>query len=325
MYVLELGGQDDAYAAAEAAVAATDVTVIAPGLALAETITPDRIRGLAYTHRASEVLDIVDPSISEITNTVDESLIDRSGPMAVRARNIRGEASLSTKRIEREIGSILTTKGFAIDLENPTNELHVLITADDCVIGWFVTASIRDYGTRLPTKRPFFQPGTLHPLEARSIVNLADAQPDRVIFDPMCGTGGFLIEAGLLGARTIGMDAQHKMITGTKQNLSHYLPETGLLFQGDVSHLPICTPIDAIVVDVPYGRQSKITGESTDTILTRLLTESHSLTTKMIMVSDTQIETIAKGHNWTVQRCFHRPVHQSLTRYVHILRAHRKD
>lgn len=321
VYVLELGGQDDEYAAAEAATAATDVSVIAPGLALATSITPDRIQGLAYTHRASEILGIVDPALSQITQLVKTTNIARSGTMAVRARNIRGNASLSTKRIEHELGSILTTNGFRIDLENPTNELRVLIGTDVCVVGWFVTASIRDYGTRIPTKRPFFQPGTLHPLEARSIVNLADAQPNRLIFDPMCGTGGFLIEAGLLGAKTIGMDTQQKMITGTKRNLAHYLTDTGYLLRGDVSQMPVGAPVDAIVVDVPYGRQSKITGESTDTLLDRLLTESHSITTNMIVVSDSPIEPTAQDHNWIVKQCFPRPVHQSLTRYVHVLRA----
>lgn len=321
VYVLELGGQDDEYAAAEAATAATDISVIAPGLALADSITPDRIQGLAYTHRANKLIGIVEPVLTRIIQLVKNTNIDRSGPMAVRARNIRGNASLSTKRIEHELGSILTSNGFRIDLDNPTNELRVLIGADVCIVGWFITASIREYGSRIPTKRPFFQPGTLHPLEARSIVNLAHAQPHQSIFDPMCGTGGFLIEAGLLGAKIIGMDAQRKMIAGTKRNLAHYLTDTGYLFQGDVSQIPIRDTVDAIVVDVPYGRQSKITGESTDTLLNRLLTESHSITTKMIVVNDTQIERTAQDHNWKVQQCFPRPVHKSLTRYVHVLRT----
>ncbi len=321
MHVLELGGQDDTYAAAEAATAATDISVIAPGLALADSISPNRIQGLAYTHRASEVLGVVTPELAQIIQLVTARNIDRTGSMAVRARNIRGKASISTKRIEREIGSILTNKGFAIDLENPTHELRVLIGAEICVIGWFVTASIRDFGSRVPTKRPFFQPGTLHPLEARSIVNLAHAQPNRLIFDPMCGTGGFLIEAGLLGAKTIGMDSQYKMVAGTKRNLEHYLTDTGYLFQGDVSQIPVCASVDAIVVDLPYGRQSKISGKSTDNLLHRLLTESRAVTTRMILVNNTPVQATATDYNWNVHHCFSRPVHQSLTRYVHVLGA----
>jgi tRNA (guanine10-N2)-dimethyltransferase len=319
VYVLELGGQDDAYAVAEASNAATDVSVVAPGLALAASISPARIQGLAYTHRASTVIGVVDPELDQLRQLVNTTEIDRSGPLAVRARNVRGEASMSTKHIERELGSILTEQGFGIDLDNPVNELRVLVSTDVCVVGWFITASIRDYGSRIPTKRPFFQPGTLHPLEARSTVNLAHARPDRVIFDPMCGTGGFLIEAGLLGASTIGMDAQRKMINGTKRNLTHYLSNAGHLCQGDVTQIPLCTEVDAIVVDVPYGRQSKITGESTNELVARLLEASHHITERMIVVSDASIETSAHDHDWDVLHCFPRPVHQSLTRYVHVL------
>lgn len=321
MYILELGGQDDAYAAAEAATATSDVSIIAPGLATATSINENRIQGLAYTHRASSIIDITHPELEEITRLLESTSINRTGTMAVRARNIRGNASLSTATVERELGGILTHKGFTIDLENPSHELRALLTADLCVLSWFVTVSVRDYGSRTPTERPFFHPGTLHPLEARSIVNLAHARPGRSIFDPMCGTGGFLLEAGLLGADIIGMDSQQKMVQGTQQNLCHYLSTSGSLFQGDAIRIPLCTEVDAVVVDVPYGRQSKITADSEDELLLGLLSQCIALTDRMVIVSDIPLESQAQKAGWSVEQRFDRPVHRSLTRYVHILQS----
>ncbi len=60
VYLLELGGEDDAFAAREAESAATGVRPIAPGLAVARGIAPERVRGLAYTHRASGLLGRTD-------------------------------------------------------------------------------------------------------------------------------------------------------------------------------------------------------------------------------------------------------------------------
>ncbi|MXR22225.1 TIGR01177 family methyltransferase, partial [Halobacterium sp. PCN9] len=42
MYVLELGGADDAFAAAEARAAASDVEVVAPGVATAADVDSER-------------------------------------------------------------------------------------------------------------------------------------------------------------------------------------------------------------------------------------------------------------------------------------------
>ena len=63
VYGLELAGEDDAFAAREATCAATGVEVVAPGLATARGVDADRLRTLAYTHRASRLLGRSEASV----------------------------------------------------------------------------------------------------------------------------------------------------------------------------------------------------------------------------------------------------------------------
>lgn len=176
----------------------------------------------------------------------------------MRARDVRHTTGVDTQRAERDLGAVLVDAGFDVDLDAPDHELRALFTADDCFLGWHVADSVRDYGTRKPTDRPFFQPGSMDPLLARAACNLARVTPGDRVLDPMCGTGGVLIEAGLLGAHPIGTDAQAKMAAGARRNLTHYVDDatTG---RADATALPLPSDsIDAAVLDAPYGRQSKI-------------------------------------------------------------------
>jgi tRNA (guanine10-N2)-dimethyltransferase len=94
VYLLELGGEDDAFAACEAASAATGIERIAPGLAVAGSVDPARVRGLAYTHRVSRLVGRTDASVDSAVVLLDAATIDREGTVAVRARDVRGETGV---------------------------------------------------------------------------------------------------------------------------------------------------------------------------------------------------------------------------------------
>lgn len=319
MYVLELAGEDDQFAAREAAAAATGVKVIGPGLALAETITPARIRGLGFTHRADAVIAQSRGTISAAKARLQAADLDRAGTVAVRARDIRGTAGVSTQTAEETLGQALQRQGFRVELEEPEHELRALFTDDLCVLGWHVVDAERDFAVRAPTDKPFFQPGAMAPVEARAIANFCRAQPGRTVLDPMCGTGGVLVEAGLLGARVIGIDAQSKMVAGARANFAEYLETPYAVVQGDASHLPVCGSIDAVVFDAPYGRQSKIAHQELASLLRETLVAASSIAERAVVISDHSLADIALTAGWTVETVFERRVHRSLTRHVHLL------
>lgn len=325
MYVLELAGEDDEYAIAEAHNAATHPEPLASGLATTPAINPDRFRGLAFTHRASELIGHTTPTIPAATDLFTTQPPDRTGTAAVRARNVRGTTTIDTQTAERELGAILTQHGFTIDLENPQHELRALFSDTTCALGWLAAETTRDYGTRAPTTRPFFQPGSIDPLEARAIANLAHARPGRTVLDPMCGTAGILIEAGLLGAHVIGVDVQPKMVHGATRNLKAYLDPPPRVIQGDATRLPLrptpTTPIHSLVFDAPYGRQSKVTRHAPEPLVTAALTEASRLTTRAVAVTDHPLDPPNLPNAWTLTGHYPRYVHRSLTRHVHVLTA----
>lgn len=323
MYVLEFGGEDDPFAAREAESAADVVKIVAPGLALARNIERQRIHGLAYTHRASQFVGRTDATIEDASALLDATEFDIEGTIAVRARDIRRTTGIDTQTVERQLGGVLTDEGFAVDLDDPDHELRALFSDDTCVLGWFAAESKRDFGARAPTKKPFFQPGSMHPLLARALVNIAGARPDSTIVDPMCGTGGVLVEAGLVGSEVVGIDAQSKMAHGAAENLDHYLDSGFATAQGDATRIPLRDgAADAVVFDAPYGRQSKIEGEL-ESVVAGALTEARRVASHAVVVGDRPWTTEAREAGWVVEDTFERRVHRSLTRHIAVLERDR--
>ncbi|MFB6151591.1 MAG: methyltransferase domain-containing protein [Haloarculaceae archaeon] len=362
MYVLELAGKHDAFAACEAESAASDVCVVAAGLATARGLT-DRAPNLAFTHRASALVGTTDPSVESARALLEAASLDREGSVAVRAVDVRSTAGVDTQRAERELGSVLVDRGFAVDLDDPDHELRALFAgppgaesvaaggpaggsagdgardaacesagdgagdapdgeAGRCALGWLATETDRGYEQRRPTDRPFFQPGSMDPMLARALVNVAGARPGRTVLDPMCGTGGVLIEAGLVGARVVGLDAQRKMVRGTRANLRDALGADGAfdVCRGDARRPPIpADAVDAIVFDAPYGRQSKIEGGTLTDLVGDALGAARDLAPRAVVVGDRSWEAAAEDAGWTVERRFERRVHRSLVRHVHVL------
>jgi len=356
VYVLELAGRDDAFAACEARSAASDVTVVGAGLATARGI--DRVADLAFTHRASDLVGTTGPDVESARALLDAATIDREGSVAVRAVDVRTTTGVDTRRAERELGQILVDRGFTVDLDDPDHELRALFAgppgagsvADDadegdpvpqdavdavdadsagvsdgeglCALGWLAAESTRGFSARAPTDRPFFQPGSMDPMLARALVNVAGARPGATVVDPMCGTGGLLIEAGLVGARVVGCDAQRKMVRGTRENLQDALGEDGdfSVALADASRSPLRDgSADAVVFDAPYGRQSKIEAGTLADLVGDALAEIRRIAPRAVLVADRSWEDAADAAGWTVDARFERRVHRSLVRHIHVL------
>jgi tRNA (guanine10-N2)-dimethyltransferase len=173
----------------------------------------------------------------------------------------------------------------------------------------------------------------MDPLVARWVVNVAGAGEGTRLVDPMCGTGGFLIEAGLVGSSVVGIDAQWKMTRGTRENLRTFLGDEGGdgdapgpsgdfdVLRGDATALPLVDgSADGVVVDVPYGRQSKVATHSLADLVTGALAEAARVAPRAVVVADRSWEAAAEDAGWTVEARFERRVHGSLTRHVHVLR-----
>ena len=351
VYCLELAGEDDAFAAREAEAAAAGVEMLAPGLARAGHVDRDRLRGLAYTHAADEMVARSEASVDAAATALDAAAIDREGTVAVRARDVRGLTGVSTADAERQLGGVLVDRDFAVDLDDPDHELRALFSADDglddpdgsgdqpgtipasdgvCVLGWLDCESERDFGERRPTDRPFFQPGSMAPMDARALANIAGAAPGRRILDPMCGTGGTLLEAGLVGADLVGTDAQWKMVRGTRENLEALVDGVDTaVARADATALPLREDVvDGVVFDAPYGRQSKIATHRLEDLVEGALAEAARVSSgdaTCVLMADRDWREAVSATDWRVTDRFERRVHGSLTRHVHVLEKQLDD
>jgi tRNA (guanine10-N2)-dimethyltransferase len=158
----------------------------------------------------------------------------------------------------------------------------------------------------------------MDPLLARALVNVAGARPGARVLDPMCGTGGLLVEAALVGATPVGVDAQRKMVRGARRNLAPY---GGAAFlRGDATRLPLRDgAVDAVVFDAPYGRQSAIAGHDLAGLVGGALAEARRVAPRGVVVGDRSWAEAARDAGWAVEATFERRVHRSLVRHVAVL------
>ncbi len=140
-----------------------------------------------------------------------------------------------------------------VNTTNPTTRIEFLFYGGQVICGRLIQTIDGKFEERKAHLRPGFHPTSLHPKLARALVNLSKGKK---IVDPFCGTGGILIEAGLIGKKIIGMDIDQKMLERTRTNLEHYKIKKYKLVQGDAT-LKIPKG-DAIVTDPPYGKGSRM-------------------------------------------------------------------
>lgn len=166
--------------------------------------------------------------------------------------------------------------------------------------------------------RPFFSPIAIHPKYARYLVNITGTRRGDTVLDPFCGTGGILLEAGLMGRRIIGNDFSLNMVKGARLNLKYFNLKDFKIMNRDIADLEIEERVDAIATDLPYGRNSNMLAESITSLYRTAFLKFHELlkpdSTSSIVLSDTGLLKHAEGL-FSIGRIVGIPQHRSLTRY----------
>ena len=192
---------------------------------------------------------------------------------------------LSGSELASSIGGIASELGYSVNLDNPDHKIGIMLDgfSKKVVCGWMLDANMDSSGlsSRRATERPFFKPISLDPKLARLAVNLAGGPIDeRIILDPMAGTGGFAIEAATMERNTIALDMEKEMVNGTIKNLEWALesPKSTIeVIQGDATKLSQYIPkkwhgrISGVVLDPPYGRNSHGTASHFELLKNTLL------------------------------------------------------
>ena len=207
--------------------------------------------------------------ITNIGKTIEKS--DKSGSIGVFSWRQEGRIQgLSGSELANSVGAITTDLGYSVNLDNPDHKVGIMLDgfSKKVICGWMLDANMDSSGmsSRRATERPFFKPISLDPKLARLAVNLAGGPIDeRIILDPMTGTGGFAIEAATMGRNIIAVDMDMEMVEGTEKNLQRAIeiPKSTIqVIQGDATRLSQCIPeqfdkeVSGVVLDPPYGRNS---------------------------------------------------------------------
>lgn len=317
--IFELSGENPSLPFAEIECVGT-ITDRRLQVAIAECPDPDKARRLAMTHVVLEYIGECDAGIEPFRALLRDLAITTSQPFSGRAKMIHGGNyeinPHSQKEFERTIGTMLSGP---VQLIDPVEEYRVIVSQDRCYFGKVLFRINRGaYDVRNPGKREFFHPGVMMPRMARTLVNLSCARDGATILDPFCGTGGTLIEAGILGYSAIGSDFDPMMIRGSKENV----PESALML-ADTTRLPVRSgSIDTVVTDFPYGQSVCIKKEDTMERLYHDALEEIKRVIKpgsrAVVVTHRDISPIAAQHMTVIQHHTQR-VHKSLTRHIHVL------
>ena len=238
------------------------LNVITEGLVIVSGISEENIdeyyqiltRRLGYTHEVHQILKTSNVSdFDEDILSLDwQDYIDEN--FAVRVK--RFNSDIDTVAFERNAGALILEKcnNIKVRLKNPKSLVRLVAFKDIIYIAIEkYHLDKKHFEDIKPHKRPFFYPGSMSPKLARCMVNLSRVKAGQLLLDPFCGTGGILIEAGLIGCKVVGSDVNWKMKNGSAINLDYCGIKDYRTFHLDVRELKMYEKVASVVTDPPYG------------------------------------------------------------------------
>jgi len=287
----------------------------------ANCVEPIRLRS-ALTRVCCQEIFNCEASLPNILGNIrsdflDEFICDES--FAVRVKRVEGVTpELIRVDLERKLGEqiLKTVKTSRVNLSNPQKTFFGVLTNNRFIFG-LKTAEIipKPFSERGPRRKPFFHPTAMPAKLARLMVNLAQPKMGDLMLDPFCGTGGMLVEAGLIGCRVVGFDAKPHMLRGGLKNLKHYRIRLEGVVIADARYPPV-SGVDCIATDPPYGRSASTLGTNTRRIVEDFLSAVGDMLPRGAKICMASPETIRIGETAEEAGFKHLESHRSLTREI---------
>jgi tRNA (guanine10-N2)-dimethyltransferase len=271
---------------------------------------------LSFTFFIDKFMFLSDNSIEDIEEEASKNLIKKTGSIAIKYKN--RSKNINSQPIVKTLAEIYT-KNRRVFLENPDIEIRSLITDSKLYVGSKISEIDRSqFENRKVQHRPFFSPISLHPKVARALVNLTSIKRNQILLDPFCGTGGILIEAGLMGIKVIGSDVEEKMIEGCKKTLDFYKIKNNKLFCSDIGEIQnYIDKVDSIATDLPYGKSTTTKGEKMENLYERSFESMSNLIKKdgkaVIGLSNKDLIPLGQKY-FCLEKKYDFKIHRSLTR-----------
>ena len=311
----------------------TVLEIVCPGLVLLRQLDEDvfddyyrlLVRRLGYTHEVHRLIDTIDyDDLEKGVKSVDWSeFIDEN--FAVRVK--RFQSDIDTVATERKIGGLIlnNTDGISVNLSGPKSFIRVVAYKNNLYLCYGKYQLNKKYFEEMkPHKRPFFHPGCMSPKLARCMVNLSRVKAGDLVLDPFCGTGGILIEAGLIGAKVVGCDIDWRMKNGTATNLEYAGITDYRTHVVDIREMEMYEEADAVVTDPPYGISTTTCGEGASGIFKEFLESiEHSMKKDALLVmaspDSLDIDSLFKEVGFVLLERYAIKMHRSLTRIISVI------
>ena len=249
--------------------------------------------------------------------------IGKKGTFSIRTISERKGFPVEQRlELETTLGArIKHVVGARVDLENPQTRILVFFTQNSVRICKSTTSTLRPLlRAREPGQKAFFHPSMMNATLSRVMCNLARVVPNEIVLDPFCGGGGILSEASLIGARTVGIDLNWQLLTGSETNLSLITSDYSII-QGDIRSLPIdCC--DCIVTDPPYGRTSSTRGAQSVELVESLFKRADSVLRRrdesicICGSSEMNLKDLADSMGLVISQVLQVRVHSGLVREI---------
>ena len=267
--------------------------------------TSKQLDRLAFTKRISDVI-----AITTKTNLNKDISKINWNKIITKDYCVRS----NKKVLEPKLGSLIwkQLQKPKVNLENPKTKIVFIYHKNKIFILKQIKKLNHTFEQRKAHRREALLPIAMHPRLACAMVNLL--YPAKTIYDPFCGTGGILIEAGLMGINTIGSDIDKRMINATKTNLKKYKIKAKLK-QADATKIKA----KHIVAELPFGKNTK--KQDLIKLYTAFLKNCKKNKSKLVVSFPNTInfKQIIKKTKYKIKSQFKIPIHKSLTKTIVIL------
>ncbi len=265
--------------------------------------------------------------IASMVKAVRRRADGRGSAAVLRERRGHHKSPLADAALQ-SLGKTLADAGHPIDLENPGRRFFLWVFDDRLAFGELIHDTARSaHDARSVENRSHFMPVSLHPRLAAALLHLARAPPGSRIYDPFCGTGGFLLEAAAEGYDAWGSDLDAWMVQGTLQALADTLAEPldGTAFVADVGETPgLVEGVAAIVTDLPYGRASSTDREALPSLYDRAFAAFSRILPAgahaVVGGPDPALLSDLEKHGFAVVERHEERVHRTLTRHFVVVK-----
>jgi tRNA (guanine10-N2)-dimethyltransferase len=266
---------------------------------------------LAYTKRIYKVLFLC----------MEKNLVSNLNKFDwhnVYSKNFSVRLNYNSKMSEKDLAGIVwnNLKKPKVNLRNSNTNIHFFKLRGRIFCTLLEKEVKQDYLSRKAHKRPELHPSSLNPRLAKALINLTGIKKGSIV-DPMCGSGGIMIEAGLMELKPIGYDIDEVMINRARINLDYFgLKEYTLKLNRKIKY---------VVSDLPYGKNTKqkelkeLYGEFFSRLRVILIERAVICLPVFREKRNINYISLMKKNGFKIKNNFSYYVHKSLSRVIFVL------